>query len=251
MNKHVRHLAPFALFALVVVGCSKPSTSVSPPGSTGASDTKATSGGTNSSDKPSVASIPADLKNDAFAYSGLGRDKPKTYLFSQVGGSQPQEGTETTELKSIAKDGATFTVTRTGSLASLGSEEELIQSDGLYLLSTSLGSPPKPARVLPAKMAVGDTWNYDYVLKNEGQPDISFKGTGKALQVEKIKVPAGEFDALVVSDTVVMDKGQGKETVSSKTWYAKDIGVVKFKLEVKGKDNKVLTSSVELSKVGE
>lgn len=233
--------------ALLSLGCTPPSTTgATPPDSKNSTGTSAEPGKT-TENKPDPGSVPSELKHDGFAYNGFGRTTPVSYLFSKVQGDKGEKGTQSAELKEVKDGTAAYTVNRTGSLEAIGREELLVKKDGVYLVSTSLGSPESPVMLMPASVKPGTVWDYSYELTTSGGGKMSFKGKARALQNESLKVAAGTFDTLLVSETAEMNNAGTKGTVSSKTWYAKDIGVVKMKMEVKDQTGKIVTSTIELS----
>ena len=199
---------------------------------------------------PDPAAVSTELKHDAFAYNGFDRRTQLTYLFSQFQGDTAKQGTQMSELKSLTSDVAAYSVKRSGSLDQIGDEELEVRPDGVYLVSTEQGSPNIPVRLMPSVVKPGTVWNYDYVLTTTQGLKMTFKGRAKAEKETKLKVAAGEFDTLMVTETAEMDKGGTKGTVSSKTWYAKGVGVVQMKMELKDSSGKIVTSTVELSGTG-
>ncbi|MBS1723267.1 MAG: hypothetical protein JSS66_09980 [Armatimonadetes bacterium] len=227
--------------AFVLGGCTKgPDTPAGPKGTPPAgSETK---GGT-----ATGPSIPADLKHEAYAYNGFERTKGLKYLISRIEGEKPEEGTQVSEFKGLANGAATYLVKRQGSLLFMGDEELIVKPDGVYLSSSAAGSPKQPIRVMPAKVDPGTVWDYDYELTTPANGKATFKGKARVEKIEKVKVAAGEFDGLLVVETATMEMSTGKGTVSSKTWYAKDVGVVQMKLEVKDPNGKIVKTSFELA----
>lgn len=93
-----------------------------------------------------------------------------------------------------------------------------VSADGLALVEGPVGKRVDPPRVLlklPAK--AGDKW---VNRLRDGKLTISCTVRG----MEKIKVPAGEFEALRVDEEY--DKGQGVFLRAS-SWYASGVGAVK------------------------
>ncbi|MCW5937690.1 MAG: hypothetical protein KIT11_10345 [Fimbriimonadaceae bacterium] len=197
---------------------------------------------------PDVSAIPEELKHDAYAYSGLSVQKPEKYLFARVEGEKPEAGTQTTTFKGMKDGVATFSVSRDGSISNLGTEEMEVHKDGVYLVSSSLGKPEKPVMVMPANLKPGDTWSDKYELATAADDrKIQFTGTSKVEDGGKVKAAGKEFDTLVVVQTLDMNNAGTKGNVSSKTWYAKDIGVVRMRMELKDDKGKVVASTIELA----
>lgn len=250
--KNLRFLLPLSatLLALVMGGCNPTAKPLEPGPKSGNGSTE--NGGKDGSTAPTDASsIASELKHDAFSYNGFEGKKKLTYLFSQYKGETPAPGSQTSVMKSATPTVAAFSVKRSGSLDVIGDEELEVRTDGVYLVSTEQGSPAEPVRLMPSVVNVGTVWNYDYALTTAGGIKMGFKGKARAEQEVKLKVKAGEFDTMMVSETAEMDKGGTKGTVSSKTWYAKGIGVVQMKMELKDNTGKIVSSTIELSAVGD
>jgi hypothetical protein len=94
----------------------------------------------------------------------------------------------------------------------------------------------------PAKWVVGSSWTNSFKVKISiamGQQNMMQTGTmkisSKIVAQETVKVPAGTFSALKVTQTIVQDMMMNiggkstpvKNTISTTTWYAKNVGVVK------------------------
>lgn len=250
-KKTVTILSLGALAGFMVLACQPPGGGATPP----AGGTAGTSTGVNGSTKadgakPAAATVSEDLKHDAYRYIGFDRTKPVKYLFSRVQGSKAEEGTQTCEVKSADKDSASILVSRTGSLEDLGTEEFLVKPDGIYLVSTLKGKPKEPVLQMPAKLPVGTVWDYTFPLTGPDGSKMTLTGKARVEASEKVKVVAGEFDTIRVSETANLDNNGAKATVSMKTWYAKDVGVVKMKMEMKNSAGNIVTSTMELSGTG-
>jgi hypothetical protein len=94
----------------------------------------------------------------------------------------------------------------------------------------------------PAKWVVGSSWTNSFKVKISiamGQQNMMQTGTmkisSKIVAQETVKVPAGTFNALKVTQTIAQDMlmnigGKStpvKNTISTTTWYARNVGVVK------------------------
>jgi len=86
--------------------------------------------------------------------------------------------------------------------------------------------------VLPAELKTGMSWSWEAADKSE-------KETSKVLGVEKVTVPAGTFEAVVVQ----CDNTLNGEACQEKTWFVKDIGYVKD-VQV-GSGNNITTELVD------
>ncbi len=79
--------------------------------------------------------------------------------------------------------------------------------------------------VLKSKMAVGTSWSWE-------SDDHKMKENTKVIGIEKVTVPAGTFEALIIECY-----GTGLEGVAytDKTWWVKNVGYVKDELTIQGK----------------
>jgi hypothetical protein len=87
-------------------------------------------------------------------------------------------------------------------------------------------------KVLPARISAGYTWNWESENKKA-------KETAKVVGFEKVTVPAGTFDAVLVQYTGNAEDGT---EYTDKTWFVKGIGYVKNVSVVKGE-----TTTMELT----
>lgn len=96
-----------------------------------------------------------------------------------------------------------------------GEDKRVVSKDGVF----GTGKPDQRVVFLKMPAVKGDKW----VIEGHGAPGQD-EWVGLAGEVEKVKVPAGEFDALRV-DTEVL-RG-GKVTGRMTFWFATGCGVVK------------------------
>jgi hypothetical protein len=205
----------------------------------GGSGTKAT--------EAAPKSVPEALKHEAFQYFGLGNPGPVKYTFVRVEGDKPEEGAQTAELKAVERDSAAFVVRRDGALTALGTEDIVVKPDGVYLVSSTLGSPEKPVLVMPAKLDPGSTWGGDYVLRSSDGSEIKYKGKSKIEKRENVSIGGKSYETVMVSESAELEIAGSKRTVSGKTWFAEGVGVVRMRLEVKTPDGKLVKSSIEIA----
>jgi hypothetical protein len=226
------------LLAMLVAGCGPAATNEAKPSPT--ADSK-TGGGETAS-----AEIPAALQHDAYTYNGLDCKDELVYEYIAQKGAEPLEGRQFVEGPEQKDNKALFTVKRSGSLSELGDDEVEVREDGVYLVGGSKSRPAKPSLLMPAKLGEGTEWDTDIELA-DGPGKVTLKGKNKASAVEKVKVKAGEFDAILVTQDSKLDTSGTKDDVTAKTWYAKGVGVVKMTLELRRADGTIHTSSIELA----
>ena len=110
----------------------------------------------------------------------------------------------------------------------------------------------------PNQWVIGGKWTHAYKIKmsiTAGDQIITQAGTvtisSKIVNSENVSVPAGKFTALKVAQTINLDlmmKMTGgsrpiKTTVTTTTWYARDVGVVK---SISDKVTSMLTDFVKV-----
>jgi hypothetical protein len=218
-------LALLALLALGLAGCGDKTKA-------DAKDPDVQSG----VEQPSDPALPAELKNPAYEYFGLGEGSLMTYdvIFADL---PEQDGTQQTTLQKTENGVATYRVARTGGLAQLGIDTVELRKDGVYTVNSSMGIWKSPTLVLPADVAVGKSWTAEMDIENlqGGKQKVTSTVTNKALRTESVKVPAGTYECLVVESTIKAsasgsdDPAQNGDFVTkSLTYYAKGVGIVKL-----------------------
>lgn len=194
----------------------------------------------------SIDKLPAELKNDAFEYYGLGRTEPVEFVVispSLPGGSE--EASQTVRLIEVNDGAARFSMTYTGALAAQGEQEMLLKADGLYVVKAGGKVLPKPEMELPSPLTVGKTWHshlsMDASTGDVIEVDADFRVVGPA----KVKTKAGEFDAVKVTGTSTM---KSKGTVSKQQltgWYVKGTGQVKLSVKgLNGNPNETMSAEI-------
>ncbi|MCU0316218.1 MAG: hypothetical protein MUC92_06470 [Fimbriimonadaceae bacterium] len=195
---------------------------------------------------PDPSAIPAELRHDALAYYGLLNKEALTYEYIPNKGATPESGAQQVEFRGMEKGQAKFTILRTGALAILGSDDVNATQEGLFTTRTQLGTMDPPMLALPKDLTVGKEWKVDQKLKAPDGTDVTMNLTNKVARQEKIKVPAGEFDALLITANGQMKLANGTRNVRANSWYVKDIGVVKIELISKDNDGNDVNSIIQL-----
>lgn len=135
---------------------------------------------------------------------------------------QEIEVTEVSEPKKGERQVATVTVT-TGKYASA---EKLSADDkGVYRHANSRTNFDPPLLIAVHGKKPGEKWSRKM---ETALGEITMEYEQKA--AEKVKVPAGEFNAVVVVQTNKDDKGKGLNVMT--TWYVEGVGVVKSTMQV-------------------
>lgn len=230
---------------------------------TGTKDTVATDTGGKSVDSPDgnkdeksapgeeaadPATIPANLKGDAYAYYGL--DNPKALKFEMTAtGQSPMSGEQTVKFTGMKDGKAMYSVERTGDLANnMGNQEMELSEKGLFVTSTSMGSIGEPTLELPFTLKAGDTWNLNQKLETTGGQSIETKSVYKIVGNQKVKTKGGDFDALLITATGPATYSGNTVQMEMKAWYVKGYGAVKSEINTKDKTGKTSKVSIELTK---
>lgn len=108
---------------------------------------------------------------------------------------------------------------------SMSSETYELRESGIFGVLLG-GSPLEPAaQAFPSEIRDAVTWPNKTTLKQGG--GIKIDTTMKIIGREKVKVPAGEYDALAMVETGTVTVEGGTLKVSGKAWYVEGIGAVK------------------------
>jgi hypothetical protein len=86
-------------------------------------------------------------------------------------------------------------------------------------------------QVLGAKINIGASWSWE-------SEDHKMRETAKVTAAEKVTVPAGTFETILIEYSGISQNGAA---YTDKTWYAKGVGYVKDELNM---DGKTLTSQL-------
>lgn len=100
------------------------------------------------------------------------------------------------------------------------SELLAVRADGVYRVKVKDDALKNPVKVLAFPVKLGAAWDID---SGFGGVDIKGKMTVKGLR-EKVKTPAGEFEAVLVESS---DVEVGGAKVQMRFWYAKGVGLVR------------------------
>ncbi len=110
----------------------------------------------------------------------------------------------------------------------VASEIYCVRPDGLYRVKVKDDEITPPVKVLALPIKKGESWTIDSKVGAQGGQTV--KGGFKiANDKEKVKVPAGEFDAVLV-EGVDLDVAGTKTTV--RMWFVKGVGLVKLAYKI-------------------
>src|SRR5262249_38094565 len=152
------------------------------------------------------ARLPAALQSDAYRLYGLSSGATRRYRMSDGSGAGAV-GSQRSELLSLDPGSARFRIVRTGALAALGSLDAGLGAGRRHRVGWSNGALGAPALVMPAHLAPGTTWKSEYVETPPGGTPVHYVGTDVVDGPERVRTPAGEFDAVRVSTTATVESG--------------------------------------------
>ena len=166
-----------------------------------------------------AAPVPKALKKGGPEWMPLAVGAKWEYVASDA----PDTTTDTREITGASeKDGMQFASQRTINLT----QEFRRDETGVAVVKTSNRGDAKPRYIVRHNMKEGDTWDNDMGGYTE---------TRTVGKVEKIKLPAGEFEAVPVKFQYVQ---QGVTFQSGTVWYADGVGLVR--IDTDGSSSEVL-----------
>lgn len=173
----------------------------------------------------SVDSLPAELKNDAFEYYGLGRKLPITMTLTSGGG--PQVGAQDVRLLEVKPDEARFEIISTDGLSVFGRNEVSLRKDGIRITQSEIMKTGANDFELPADLTPGKTWKITQILE-DGSRTMRVTLNQKVVGPQSITTKLATYpDALYVT-------GDGSGTFNGKpikmrtqSWFVKGRGNVK------------------------
>lgn len=249
MNKSLSLLAlSLAVCGLLLVGCQGNNTPAKAgTDSTATSDNKPTNEPKVEPAKTDAEDVGEAMRHDAYQYYGLGNQKTLVYDFSINGTTE--EGTQKCEYQGKVNDKPTYKMVRSGSLSRLGDESLELGADGVSLSGTSMGELDKAALALPATVEIGKSWETKQSITRLDKKVLKIDVTYKVEKMEKLTVPAGDFDCVTLSAKGVNTIDGKNEPFSGTVSYAKGVGIVKLTIDGKDQNSEQSKAVVTLKKV--
>jgi len=199
-------------------------------GTTGAAST-ATTGATAEAPKPTDAEVPAELKHDAYHYYGLSNSMPMDLEVKYSSRPDSLTGSQTVSLKSMQDGKPTYIVDRTGRLAELGTQDMVLDKDGLFVTSSSFAKVTGRQIEMPAKLTPGTKWDSTVEVDRPGQ-QMKIASTYKVVGPQKVKTKAGEREALLITSVGTGTLNGAAVRMESKSWYVRGVGGVKSEVSM-------------------
>jgi hypothetical protein len=187
-----------------------------------------------------ATALPANQRHEGFVYSGLAAQKPLKYTVVLPGETEPTTVEQTVKFLKVENGIGKYDVIRTGPKASiLGNETIWVQPDGVFTMTSTRGRLENPILGLPPDFKVGKEWKRSGVFfDNPSMTKTEIEDDCKVAAAEKVKTAAGEFDTLRLDTTGTIKQATLTRKVTSKSWYAKDIGLVKCEIVAKDADGR-------------
>jgi hypothetical protein len=225
---------------LVLAGCAKDS-------ATDNGKQTADSGSPPAKEASVLDQVPDELEHDGFEYYGLALTNPIEYEVTRNG--VPTSAGRTSKFVKVENGKAIFEVTHSGGLSELGTQTYSVEKDGVYVsgLSDRTIEPAKYKEV-PASLAAGTAWTSKVKITSSTGDTMSMSTNNKVVGVEKVKVKAGEFEALHVASTGKLHQGSVSLDLDVQGWFVKGIGYVKLEMKVKN-GGQTTTQVIEAVKV--
>ena len=192
--------------------------------------------------------LPADLKNEAYAYYGLGMTKPLVMEVTSSNQSGIQTGTQEAKLISVEDGKATYEIERTGNLGDLlGGMTVTLERDGIYVKSSTIAKVGKRDLELPNNLTPGSTWESSTTVDQPGK-QLNVVNSFKVVGVQPLKTKAGSYQALLITSTGSGTVNGQNVKMQTKSWYVKDRGAVKAVLSTTSGSGQTSSVTVEESK---
>ncbi len=198
--------------------------------------------------------MPDSLKHDGWRYFGLGLTDDLFYDYTQLEGTDPEEGSMASVLQSATGDTATYEIRRAGAMKALGTEVHEVRKDGIYVISMLGADLEQPVLVMPATPEAGYEWTSDLTLPQPGSV-LSFTNMKTKVEGEEtVSTALGELEALkfTASGDVsrTFDSGSVESSVVEQTyWVVKDVGLVRMSMVSTDSTGKSLTVSMEINRI--
>lgn len=178
---------------------------------------------------PKLDEIPAALRNDAYAYYGLGRTKPITMNVTSRGSTSP--GSQDVRLLSVTPEEAKFEIISTDALEIMGRNVLSLRADGIRVAESDVTTTSPTEFELPADLKPGSTWTVNQ-SSAQGARAMRLTLTQKVIGTERLKTKVAEYPDALRVDGTGSGTLQGKPvTIRTQSWFVRDRGNVKYTIE--------------------
>lgn len=192
--------------------------------------------------------VPENLKHEGYKYYGLDSDKELTYSVKL--NEDEQTGVERKSYLGLVDGKPRYEITRAEGLAQLGTEVIEIREDGVYTVSARDEVLTSALLGLPSTVEAGKAWDITNTMKDINGQEVKLVANNIIGKPEKVTVPAGPFDCIVISMKGKLTNSEGTQDVAGKTYFAAGVGVVKLDVNYTTKDGKKNVFLIELKQIG-
>lgn len=232
----------FLIAGLVITSCQPKNAEETPRDG---ARTSANASGTNKTETPHEKELainkeshafPSELLHEGARYFGAPFEKPIS--FRVTGGGETLTDTRTLRVLSVKDGVAKVEATWKGKMAQqVGSEVYEINKKGIYATAIRGVSIEPKIFFLPASLTKGKTWTTKYSFSSPIMGNLSIESKYKIVGEEKVTVSLGTYDAIVVSETGTLKGENITMNISSRSYFAEGIGIIKLVSTQKGKVN--------------
>jgi len=155
----------------------------------------------------------------------------------KAGGMEIAASQKVTKIeKKDGKDVATIETT----IAGQSINEQMSSTEkGIYRHSYQGVDVDPPILIMQLPVKKGDTWTSKFKIMGQ-ELSASMKTEGE----EKVTVPAGKYDAVVIS----MEMELMGQKITSKSWFAPNVGIVKQQFNLAGTEGTMELKEVKIEK---
>ena len=172
-----------------------------------------------------VDEIPAELKNDAYEYYGLGRKIPISMTLNSAAG--PQQGAQDVRVLEVTPEMAKFEITSTDGLNLFGRNVVSLSKDGIRILESEIAKTRPNDFELPAGLTPGKTWTAVQTME-DGSRSLKVTIVQKVVGPKSLTTKVGTYpDALYVTGTGTGTFNGKPIKMKTETWYVKGRGTVR------------------------
>lgn len=184
--------------------------------------------------KEQTHAFPSELLHEGARYFGAPFEKPIRYQIK--GGGETLTDTRTLRVVGVENGVAKIEAIWKGKMADrVGSESYEINKEGVYAVSIGEASIEPKSIYLPAELTKGKTWTAKYTFPSPQMGKLSVVSKYKVVGKEKVKVAIGTYDTIVISETGTLKGENISLSVTSRSYFAEGLGVIKLVSTQKGK----------------
>lgn len=227
-------------------GTAENSATNTPPSATSSTpqENATNSASETASSKPAadLATLPAEFKNDAFEYYGLGRTDPVKLEINR--NKEKLEGSQVVKYVGIENGKAIFEVEGGGVLE--GSTGTLaLEKGGIKILKSAKAKVFADEWEFPSGLTPGKSWTSNNEM-TDGSQTTKLSNVNKVIGIQPVTAGKNTYKEALLVET----KSQGTRnglpvSIVTKNWFVKGRGMVKVEYIATPKDGKTETMTLE------